>query len=247
MPLRRFFVPPGAIAGGSAVLPPDQAHHLIHVLRLKSGQEVEIFDGEGRAHIGKVELGESGVRIVGLRLSAEAEAADAVSIVLAAALIKPDRFEWVIQKATELGVADIVPVETRFCSARVPEAKRADRLLRWRRIAEEASRQSCRNRVPRVHEIRTFRHFLSIDQFPAHAKYICYEKSTSPWKQDCLVPAALLCVGPEGGWDTAEIEAAQETGYRIFGLGQRILRAETAALAALTLFQLRLTGSGVHI
>ncbi len=248
MPLRRFFVPRDAIRNGTATLAPDQAHYLRHVLRLNAGQAVEVFDGEGSAYRGEIEICGTEVRLVHLAASPAQDRCDSPSIVLAAALVKPDRFDWIIQKATELGIDDFVPLQTRHSSIRIPESKMASRLERWRRIAQEAARQSCRNTLPRVHEAMSFRDFLARDPFDGHAKYLCYEKGDAAWHQGLLgYSRIVLCIGPEGGWDEAEVRAAAESGYRAFSLGPRILRAETAAVVAITLFQLRLAQRGVHL
>jgi 16S rRNA (uracil1498-N3)-methyltransferase len=170
------------------------------------------------------------------------------SVIVAAALIRPERFDWLVQKATELGVEQIVPLETRFGAVRVTESRLASRMERWCRIAREASKQSCRASVPRVHAPVSFLSLMERDPFVEHAKFFCYEKGTERWNQSLLgSPRALLCVGPEGGWDATEVEAAQRAGYRIFSLGDRILRAETAALAAIALFQLRITSGVVSL
>jgi 16S rRNA (uracil1498-N3)-methyltransferase len=113
---------------------------------------------------------------------------------------------------------------------------------RWARIAREASKQSCRAAVPRIHAPMPFVSLLERDPFVHHRKFLCYEKGTDRWNQHLLgSPEVLLCIGPEGGWDTAEVYGADRAGYRIFSMGERVLRAETAALAAITLFQLRIT------
>ncbi len=248
MPLRRFFVPRDAIRDGTAILAPDQAHHLRNVLRLGAGQPVEVFDGEGTAYRGEVEISGADVKLVRLVPSAEPAPRDLPSIVLATALVKPDRFDWILQKSTELGVDDLVPLHTRNSSVRIPESKLAGRMERWSRIVREAARQSRRNTLPRIHGAMRFQDFVAGNPFGGYAKYLCYEKSGTPWHQDMLGPSRIVvCIGPEGGWDEAEVRAAAGSGYSVFSLGQRILRAETAALVAVTLFQLRPAGSGLHV
>jgi 16S rRNA (uracil1498-N3)-methyltransferase len=248
MPLRRFFVPRDAIRNGTAILAPEQAHHLRHVLRLDSGQQVEIFDGEGAAYRGRIAFNGMSVRLIDLHPSEPAAAGDLPSLALALAVVKPDRFEWTVQKATELGVDDIVPLHTRYSSIRLAESRLPPRMERWNRIAQEAARQCGRNSVPLIHNLMEFQDFLRRNPFPAHAKFLCYEKSENPWYQGYLGhPRVLLCIGPEGGWDETEIQVAGGSGFSCFSLGPQILRAETAALVATTLFRLRLSGPGVHV
>ena len=247
MPLRRFFVPRSRIHDREASLPPDQAHHLTHVLRIGAGDQVEIFDGVGGVYLGTVEVDGKEVRATGLTpVQAAASPADR-RIVLAAALIKSEKLEWVIQKATELGMDEFVPLETSRSNIKIADDRRVSRLTRWRTIAAEAAKQSRRDSVPTIHEISTFAGFVSGDPFPGFARYLCYEQSTAAWNQDFLgTGAAILCIGPEGGWDPAEVGMAVGAGFRDFSLGCRTLRSETAALAALTLFKLRLSPSGVR-
>ena len=122
MSRRRFFVPREQIHNGFAFLPPDEIHHLRDVLRLCAGDEVEVFDGQGTGYIGKVEVTASEIRIVGLQELSSAEVRHA-RVTLAPALIKADRFEWMLEKATELGADEIVPLVTRFSEIRIPEGK----------------------------------------------------------------------------------------------------------------------------
>jgi 16S rRNA (uracil1498-N3)-methyltransferase len=248
MPRRRFFVPGDRILDQTATLPPDRSHHLTHVLRIRSGHEIEIFDGQGSAYCGTVEISGGEVRVTRLTPLTSGDRRGTRSLVLAAALIKGEKFEWIIQKATELGMDEFVPLETRRCNIRIPDVRRAPRLARWRTIAEEASKQCRRDSVPIIHEISGFPLFVSHDVCAGRARYLCYEQSAMAWNQEFLRPAdVVLCIGPEGGWDPGEVDLAVKEGFRDFSLGSRILRSETAALAALTLFQLTLSDSGVGV
>ncbi len=237
MSRRRFFVPRERILGDVASLPPDQAHHLRDVLRLAPGDEVEIFDGEGNGYTGRVEADDSGVHVALLKKLPQAEA-PGVSITLAPALIKADRFEWLLQKATELGADEIVPLSTRFSQNRIPSGRLGARLERWERIVREASKQCRRLTVPHVREPMRFTKFLEASLPPPVSRLLLYEKAPA-CRSSSFVPAArvLVCTGPEGGWDVSEVEAAQQAGFQVFGLGPRILRAETAAIAALAIIQ----------
>ena len=134
MTRRRFFIPRDCILGETAVLPADQTHHLRKVLRFRQGDEVELFDGEGRSYLGRVEsLGaQVHIRILQAILTDDPGLAP---LVLAASLIKADRFEWVLQKGTELGVWRFLPLETHFTAVRIPEERLEARLERWQRIA----------------------------------------------------------------------------------------------------------------
>lgn len=235
---RRFFFTPDSVQGETAVLPPDQAHHLRDVLRLGPGEEVEIFDGRGRGFAGKVIRCLPEV-VVGSLRPLETER-PGPAVILAAALLKADRFEWLLEKATELGADLIVPLETRHGTVRIPENRLQERLERWRRIVREACRQCRRLGAPEV------RPPTGLGAFVAEAKawpdrLLFHEAAAASWSGELAgAGPAAVCVGPEGGWHESETAAAAEAGFRVLRLGPRILRAETAALAAVALVRFHL-------
>ncbi len=246
MSRRRFYVPRDCIHGDIALPPPDQIHHLRDVLRLRTGDEVELLDGEGAVYAGVV--GASGERLQieslkNLEPSSEPES----SLVLAQALLKSDRFEWILQKATELGVREIVPVVTRYCDIRLEGSKVEARLERWRRIAREAAKQCRRVSVPKIHRPCDLAEFLCGCRTIESAKFLFCEKAARRWDASLTVRGnEVLCLGPEGGWLSEEVDAAIGQGFQAFNLGPRILRAETAALAAITLVQFQIVGPGLR-
>jgi 16S rRNA (uracil1498-N3)-methyltransferase len=237
MARRRFYVPQDSIRDGIAALPDSQAHHLRNVLRISPGEVVEIFDGRGRGYSGEVELHASEVVIRRLQSLPAQESSS--RLILAAALIKSAKFEWMLQKASELGVDEIVPLITRLCDLHIPAGKIALRLDRWDRIAKEAAKQSRRLDSPQIRAPLNFIDFLAAAEFSECVRYLFYEKAQELWQPDpgVLANGVLLCIGPEGGWDPSEVERAREAGCNIFGLGPRILRAETAAIAAISIIQ----------
>jgi 16S rRNA (uracil1498-N3)-methyltransferase len=237
MSRRRFFISRDQIRDASVLLTPDQAHHLHDVLRLRAGAEVELFDGEGRCYSGKVECCGAEIRIAALQ-RLESSDVRGSALILAAALIKADRFEWMLQKGTELGVDRFIPLETRFSVVHIPPARLASRMQRWQRIVLEASKQSRRSAVPAISRPLSWGDFLAEPESAGGARFLLHEKAaepipTAPWQTDRL----LLCVGPEGGWDPSEAAAAENAGFRLVNMGSKILRAETAALAAIAIFQ----------
>lgn len=238
MTRRRFFVPSDAIHDGAARLPQDQSHHLRDVLRIEAGETVEVFDGKGAAFTGTVEFSDSGVIVGGLN-AVQCERTE-LPLVLAAALIKPAKFEWVLQKATELGIAEIVPVKTRRCSVHLPPDRINQRLERWKRIVREASKQCGRNDSPRIRSPIDFTDSLRLEEFEQYSKFLFDERSKELWQPGMLAPGskgAVLCVGPEGGWEESEIAKAEDAGTRVAGLGSWTLRAETASIAAISIVQ----------
>ena len=244
MTRRRFYVPRDLIRDGVAILPPTQSHHLTDVLRMRSGDTVEIFDGIGAGYEGRVEVRGSEVSIRDLARVPCPQSP--FHVTLAAALIKPAKFEWILEKSTELGIDEIIPLKTRLSDIRIPADRIENRLQRWRRILEEATRQSHRFASPVLRMPLDFRDLLAEEEFSTVTKILFYEKAADPLTSGCLLSdRVILCVGPEGGWDPGEIDQAKGAGYHICGLGPWILRAETAAIAAVSIVQhhLRLLGS----
>jgi 16S rRNA (uracil1498-N3)-methyltransferase len=236
MPRRRFFVPPDRIRAGSVLLSPEEAHHLRHVLRVGPGCEVELFDGAGNGYAGTLEVLGSEVHVIGLR-EIEPLPEAALRLTLAFALIKPDKVELVLQKATELGADEFVPLMTRFSNLRIPAGRLPARLERWGRIVRESCKQCRRFTVPAVLPPVEFEKFL--DQSGQEcAKFMLHEKAQPEWPLS--VPSTgrvVIGIGPEGGWDSTEVEHAARAGWTAFRLGDRVLRAETAAIAAVALFR----------
>jgi len=234
---RRFFVPAESIRDGVASLPSDQARHLRKVLRLRTGDVVEIFDGKGRGYTGQVDLQDGRIFVRELKSLATQESR--IRVVLAAALIKSSKYEWILQKATELGVQEFFPLKTRRSEIEIARGKIADRLLRWERIITEASKQCRRSSSPGIHEPLSLTDFLAMDSLQSCARFLLYEKESRPWHPDpqSLSNGVVLCIGPEGGWEDGEVEQAKTAGYEIFSLGPWILRAETAAIAAVSIVQ----------
>jgi 16S rRNA (uracil1498-N3)-methyltransferase len=237
MTRRRFYVHRDFIRDGVAALAPSEAHHLREVLRIKSGECVEVFDASGLAFRGEVELRRSEVLVRKLERIASPEPSP-FRLMLAAALIKAAKFEWMIEKATELGVDEIIPLKTRHSEINISSEKIGSRLERWQRILLESSKQCRRPAPPVLREPLEFDNLLKMDEFSPDTRILFYEKAVEPWRGAGVAPGrTILCIGPEGGWDLNEVERASEAGYGIFGLGPRVLRAETAAIAAVSILR----------
>lgn len=225
MARRRFFV--DSIRDSAAVLAGEDALHLARVLRAEPGQRYEISDNVG-VYLAEIES-VSKSRVVFRVLEPVPTIDPSVEVTLLAALFKFDRFEWMVEKATELGVARIVPVVAER-SERGLEKAAVKRAERWRRIALEASQQSRRARLPEILEAEPFEQAVAR---PAAARFVLDEApGGSPLA--ILAPAGevALLAGPEGGWTDAERQSARDAGWQAVTLGPTILRAETAATAA---------------
>jgi len=223
-----------AVRAGAAELRGDDARHLSRVLRAEPGQKYEISDG-GSAWLAEI-VEARGDRVVFRALEPVASPDLPICVTLVAALIKFDRFEWMIEKATELGVERILPVEAARSEKGLLDASRKRR-ERWARIAREAGQQSRRLRAPEILDAARFDAALAQ---PAGGRYFLEEDTAPPLSRS--LPAAppaggtvALLVGPEGGWTEPERTAAAQAGWSAVSLGPTILRAETAAIAALAI------------
>jgi len=227
---RRFFV--DTIRAGTAELHGEDARHLTRVLRAEAGQRYEISDNQS-AYL--AEIAESrGDRVVFRIIEPIESVSLPLLLTLCVALIKFDRFEWMLEKATELGVDRVLPIESARCEKGLLDASRK-RAERWTRVARESSQQSRRVRSPEILPAVKFDRGLVID---ADHRYFLEETTAPPLLQrlpDHRVPSdnVALLVGPEGGWIDSERQAAATAGWKAASLGPLILRAETAAIAAI--------------
>lgn len=229
MARRRFFV--DGVRGGRAELRGDEARHLARVLRAEAGQKYEISDSRSvwLAEVAEVR----GDRVVFRVLDPVSAPELPVRLTLLAALIKFDRFEWMIEKATELGVERVLPIETSRSEKGLYEASRK-RSERWSRIAREAGQQSRRLRALEILPAIRFEAALAE---AADSRYFLEEETAPPLLRSLPPSRAAndliaLLVGPEGGWTDSERHAATQAGWTAVSLGPTVLRAETASLAA---------------
>ncbi len=232
MARRRFFVP--AIHAGAAELRGEEARHLARVLRAEPGQLYEISDNQS-VWLAEIAAAQ-GDRVVFRTVEPVTVAEFPVHITLCAALIKFDRFEWLVEKATELGVERIQPVDAARTEKGLYEASRK-RSERWARIARESSQQARRVRIPEILPALCFEAALGVE---ADHRYFLEEEAAPAFLP--LLPAApaasarvALLIGPEGGWTDSERSAALQSGWQPVSLGPQILRAETATVAALAI------------
>jgi 16S rRNA (uracil1498-N3)-methyltransferase len=238
MTRRRFFAPPSAFNFSKQIvtLSADEARHLREVLRLKPGDEVSVFDGEGKEF--RARVAQARREFADLELQEEiapARPESPLRITLAVALLKGEKFDLVVQKATELGVNEFVPLITRYADIKLRDETDADkRVARWQRIALEAAKQSGRALVPEVGKPKSLGSVLD----PANPCFLFSEKGGHGLPQ-IETDEVTAIVGSEGGWSDEELDEARAAGARIVTLGGRILRAETAAIATAALLQHR--------
>jgi 16S rRNA (uracil1498-N3)-methyltransferase len=212
----------------------DEARHLARVLRAEAGQVYEISD-RNAAYLAEIVEAQA-ARVVFRVLEPVPSKAPPLRITLCAALIKFDRFEWMVEKATELGVEAIAPVEASRSEKGLFEASRK-RAERWDRVAKESSQQSRRLQPPEIRPAVRFEEGLRQE---AEVRYFLEEaQAPALWQ---VLPAirttgarAALLLGPEGGWTDAERERATASGWQAVSLSTQVLRAETAAAAAIAI------------
>lgn len=219
------------LQGDRAFLLGPNAHHLARVLRAKAGQEFDIVC-DGSVRLGRITAVADDE--VAFDLGAEVPQPAPRPITLLLAVFKFDRMEWAIEKATELGVSAIQPVLARRTDAHLANAA-AKRAERWRRIAHEASQQSRRLSPPEIAEPAKLKDALT----PAGTRILLAESTAETTLAQAIEAAGagplVLAVGPEGGWTEDELAAFRAAGWTFASLGSTILRAETAAIAALAI------------
>jgi 16S rRNA (uracil1498-N3)-methyltransferase len=248
MARRRFYAPPGNIAASTVSLSADETHHLMHVLRMTPGDEAFVFDGCGREY-------RCNFRSIKDN-RAQLEIADALSdlvesplhLTLAQSLARGEKFDFIVQKATELGVSGIAPLVTRYADVRLDDQQTTKRVERWRRISLEAMKQCGRRKLVEITAPRTIREFIVANEpSPDAASHIQRALLLFTEKGGMPVVAALAevsrpcpivaLIGPEGGWSDDEMETLNDCGSTAVTLGPRVLRTETAAIVAIALIQ----------
>lgn len=210
------------------------AHYLIDVLRIKKGDELHILDGKGNLYIASIISINKKEVAIKINNSEKVNTESSLQLILVQSILKGEKTDFVIQKATELGVKEIYPVVTSRTIVR-----KTERHKRWLRIAEESVKQCGRTEIPVIHEPILFEEFFK-KQDERFKGFIFYEDSKKGLKEilpDEKVTTIYCIMGPEGGFSEDEIRVAASKGFIPAGLGPRILRAETATITALSLLQ----------
>ncbi len=234
----RFYCPPPLPVGTRFELPRAAAHHAHRVLRLRVNDPVQIFDGEGSAFDARIdEIG--GKRVVLRELQARmAEAEPPLRITLAQAMCGSEKMDWVVQKATELGVAEIWPVQTQRSVAKLTADRADKRVLHWHSIATAACEQCGRNVLPRIRAPQDFGVWLAeLRNAPGARLALHPDGAAALHKQPPPHGGVTLLIGPEGGISEDESEMARFAGFTLIRMGKRVLRTETAAIAGIAALQ----------
>lgn len=245
--MQRFFVEPHQIdeEAHQIHITGSDVNHISNVLRMKTGEELWISDGSKYEYRCTIESFEPDEVLLHIVYSQEPEYELPCRIYLFQGLPKADKMELIIQKAVELGAYEIIPVETKRCVVKLDGKKSAKKTARWQQIAESAAKQSKRMLIPNVHEVLTFREALKYAE-SMDIRLVPYELARGMQETKEILGAIEpgqsvgIFIGPEGGFEEKEIEAAIEGGAKPITLGRRILRTETAGLAILSVLMFQL-------
>jgi 16S rRNA (uracil1498-N3)-methyltransferase len=236
----RFYVPQAKIENGMLRVEGSEVRHIRRVLRLKTGDGIVVFDGSGNEFEGKIleESPSSVVIMVQSIFSSERESP--LEITLAQSLLKGEKMDYLIQKATELGIKEIVPFHSSRSVPLIEKSRRLNRHHRWEKIAVEASKQCGRGLIPKIEILRDYDEILK----SISSDFLClilWEKEGARlkdiFKRSREKRKVFFVVGPEGGLSEEEIRIAKEKDFIPITLGKRILRSETASLCLLSILQ----------
>ncbi|MEQ1605188.1 MAG: 16S rRNA (uracil(1498)-N(3))-methyltransferase [Pyrinomonadaceae bacterium] len=234
--MRRFYSPPENFNGNTITLDADETRHLRDVLRLKLNDEVSVFDGTGREY--KCSITEIGKKHSELALIEEITSASPESpfeITLASTVLNGEKYDLIIQKSVELGVAKLIPLQTIRGDVKTKDA--AKRLERWRRIAMEATKQCGRPKLMQIAEPIAFNTLIANSK--GENLVMFSERDGTGFSAIKPGKKITALIGPKGGWDDSELDLARASGVSVVTLGGRILRAETAAISLTTILQHR--------
>ena len=224
--------------GSSIYLSPTAAHYVANVLRMKAGRDMILFNGQGGEYTAVLNSVSKKTVSVSLINFVDINTESPLSIELGVCLIKADRMDWLIQKATELGVAAISPLISDFTDIILSEDRYPKKIKHWRQIVENACQQSGRTALPSIYPPQPLSQWL--EQVEADSKWVLHPYQSRKLKADGNVKTVALLAGPEGGLSDREFALALQQQFTAICLGPRILRTETAPLAALSLLQYQL-------
>ena len=232
----RIYTPQSLTPDKTIALDVEAAHHVARVLRMQSGDELILFNGEGGEYRAAITAVDRKNVHVALGACDTSERESLLAIHLGIAISKGERMDWVIQKATELGVAQITPLQTERVEMRLNGEREEKKSAHWRSVAISACEQCARNRIPIINPPQPLAAWL--DNVVADAKFVLHHRSEDSLESIAQPPQSVaLLIGPEGGLSDLEIALAEKKNFAPLRLGPRVLRTETAPLAALSILQ----------
>jgi 16S rRNA (uracil1498-N3)-methyltransferase len=235
MRITRIYTAQRLDSNSTIVLEPEPSHHLARVLRLGVGDSLVLFNGDGGEYPGEITAIDKKSVTVETGARCELNCESPLDIHLGIAVSRGERMDWIVQKSTELGVRSLTPLFTEHSGVKL-SADRADKKIQhWQKIAVSACEQCGRNRLPTIYPVQTLN--LWLESTEAERKFVLHHRAERNAGAGNAPATIALLVGPEGGLSEQEIEAAEQAGYASMSLGPRVLRTETAPLAAITLLQ----------
>ena len=243
--MHHFFVTPQQISGDKIRIEGGDVNHMKNVLRMKLHEKAEISDGESRTYLCEVEAYEEDVAVLHILEEMEADTEPASQLYLFQGLPKSDKMELIVQKAVELGVYQVIPVAMKRSVVRLDDKKAAKKADRWNSIAESAAKQAGRSRIPEVTMPLSYNEALKMAE-ELDVTLLPYELAggmevtREVIRQIKSGQSVGIFIGPEGGFEPEEVDAAVSMGAKVITLGRRILRTETAGLATLAVLMFEL-------
>ena len=243
--MQRFFVTPDQVGEDKIRIQGSDVNHMKNVLRMRPGEEVMVSDGNNRQYRCRVEDYPDGEAVLAILEAGLVDTELPSRIYLFQGLPKQEKMELIVQKAVELGVCQVIPVQTRRCVVKLDAKKAAKKVQRWQQIAESAAKQAGRGYIPVVSEVMTFQEALAFSE-TLDIRLIPYELADGMDGTrkilDGIRPGQSvgIFIGPEGGFEKEEVGRAVEAGAMPITLGKRILRTETAGIAVLSILMYRL-------
>ncbi|MGA2188915.1 MAG: 16S rRNA (uracil(1498)-N(3))-methyltransferase [Steroidobacteraceae bacterium] len=238
MRLTRVYVDAPLAPGSLVELPKDTASHLAKVLRARSGDQIILFNGDGREYAGAVESVRGARVAASVGPIADVDRESPLELTLVQCVPRGDRMDFIVQKATELGVTRIVPVLSQRSVVRLDADQAESKAAHWRAVIVSACEQCGRNRLPAIGAPVSLLNYLGSSP-PTGARLVLEPDLESAMAPADLGLSAQIAIGPEGGFAADELEGFRIAGFVAVKLGPRILRTETAAIAALTWLQTR--------
>jgi 16S rRNA (uracil1498-N3)-methyltransferase len=238
--MARFYVPQPRLERGMLKVEGEEVKHIRKVLRLTEGDEITVFDGLGKEFEGTIVAERLSSVVIRVKSVSSSKRDSPLEVTLAQSLLKGEKMDYLIQKATELGVKEIIPFLSSRSVPLLEKSKRLKRHLRWERIAIEASKQCGRGVVPRIEFLQDYSEMLP-KASPNALRLILWEREGIRLKEilerSKEKKKIFFVIGPEGGLSQGEVDEAKEAEFIAVTLGRRILRAETASLCFLSILQ----------
>ena len=220
------------------VLPDFAANHALRVLRLRDGDAVTLFNGDGNDYSGQLNLSRREPRVAVSRVDA-IENESPLAITLVQAIARGEKMDLILQKATELGVAKIVPVITQRTEVKLDEDRADKRVIHWQHVLESACEQCGRAQIPQIESPLTLERAARLFVDSDGTRLVLHPEGGKPLSEIEVGDAVTIAIGPEGGFSERDLGVFEQCGFQRVTLGPRILRTETAGLAAITALQVR--------